>query len=258
MRNQQEEGVPRHIAIIMDGNGRWAKARGLPRVAGHKAGVETVRRVVRVCSNLGVEVLTLYSFSTENWQRPEPEVKFLLRLAAEYAVKEADELNRHNVRVRRIGRRQGVPDGLLATMDRGVRATAANTGLTLNIAFNYGGRQEIVDAARAVVAACHQGDLDLAILDEATFSRHLYTAGQPDPDLVIRTSGEARLSNFLIWQLGAGALFWITPVLWPDFGPADLQAALAVWQADQDHSQDCERTPGKSPVDLKSNSREKS
>lgn len=230
MRNQQGQRVPHHIAIIMDGNGRWAKARGLPRVAGHQAGLETVRRVVRACSDLGVEVLTLYSFSTENWQRPEPEVKFLLRLAAEYAVKEVDELNRLNVRVRRIGRRQGVPEGLLATMDRGVQATAANTGLTLNIAFNYGGRQEIVDAARAVVAACHRGDLDPASLDEATFSRHLYTAGQPDPDLVIRTSGELRLSNFLIWQLGAGAVFWTTPVLWPDFGPADLQAALDAWR----------------------------
>lgn len=250
MRNEQKESAPRHIAIIMDGNGRWAQARGLPRVAGHKAGVETVRRVVRACSDLGVGVLTLYSFSTENWQRPEPEVSFLLRLAAEYTVKEVDELNRYNVRVQRIGRRQGVPGRLLATMDRGVRTTAANTGLTLNIAFNYGGRQEIVDAARAVVAACRQGDLDPAILDEATFSRYLYTAGQPDPDLVIRTSGESRLSNFLIWQLGAGALFWITPVLWPDFGPADLQAALAAWRAHQDHSQDCARTPGKSPVDL--------
>ena len=232
MRNRHKENVPRHIAIIMDGNGRWARARGLPRVAGHKAGVETVRRVVRTCSDLGVEVLTLYSFSTENWQRPEPEVEFLLRLAAEYAIKEVDELNRLNVRVRRIGRRQGVPDPLLATMDRGVRATAANTGLTLNIAFNYGGRQEIVDAARAVVAACHQGDLDPATLDEATFSRHLYTAGQPDPDLVIRTSGELRLSNFLIWQLAAGALFWTTPVLWPDLVPGELDAALAAWRAE--------------------------
>jgi len=242
----KEGSVPRHVAIIMDGNGRWARARGLPRVAGHKAGVETVRRVVRACAELGVEALTLYSFSTENWQRPEPEVKFLLRLAAEYAIKELDELNRQNVRVRRIGRRQGVPDRLLATMDRGVRATAANTGLTLNIAFNYGGRQEIVDAARVVVAACHQGDLDPATLNEATFSHHLYTAGQPDPDVVIRTSGESRLSNFLIWQVAAGALFWITPVLWPDFGSADLQAALAAWRSERDRSQDIERNPGKS------------
>ena len=224
--------VPTHIAIIMDGNGRWAQRRGLPRLAGHQAGLQTVRRVVQACTDLGVEVLTLYAFSTENWQRPEPEVKFLLRLAAEYAIKEVDELDRLNVRVRMIGRRQGVPERLLATMDRGVRATAANTGLTLNIAFNYGGRQEIVDAARAVVAACHQGDLDPATLDEATFSRYLYTAGQPDPDLVIRTSGESRLSNFLIWQLGAGAVFWITPVLWPDFGARDLDAALAAWRAE--------------------------
>ena len=132
MRVEQEEQVPRHIAIIMDGNGRWAQARGLPRAAGHQAGVETVRRVVRACSDLGVEVLTLYSFSTENWRRPEPEVSFLLRLAAEYAVKEVDELNRRNVRLRRIGRRQGVPDRLLAAMDQGVRTTAANSGLTLN------------------------------------------------------------------------------------------------------------------------------
>ncbi len=221
--------IPRHIAIIMDGNGRWAQKRGLPRVAGHKAGVETVRRTVQACIELGVEVLTLYTFSTENWRRPEQEVKFLIQLAEESAYKEADELHRNNVKVQLAGRRRGLPPSLLAALDETVSLTANNTGLVLNLALNYGGRAEILDATRSIIAACRRGDLDAEALDETTFARYLYTAGLPDPELIIRTAGEQRLSNFLIWQ-AVGAVFWTTPVFWPDFRREHLLEAIATYQ----------------------------
>jgi len=226
---QQGDPIPDHIAIIMDGNGRWAQQRGLPRTAGHKAGVETVRRIVRACADLGVKVLTLYTFSTENWRRPEEEVALLMHLAEDYVRREVDELERNNVRLRMLGRREGLPASLLRAMDEGTRRTAHNTGLVLNLALNYGGRAEIVDAARAVVTAVRQDRLNPALLDEAVFGRFLYTAGLPDPDLVIRTAGEMRLSNFLIWQV-TGALFWSTPVYWPDFDKTHLLAAIRAWQ----------------------------
>ncbi|MEA3375458.1 MAG: isoprenyl transferase [Chloroflexota bacterium] len=226
---QQVNSVPPHIAIIMDGNGRWAQQRGLPRKAGHKAGVETVRHIVRVCADLGVEVLTLYVFSTENWGRSDPEVACLMRLAEEYALREVDELQRNNVQFRMLGRREGLPASLLRAMDEGIRRTAHNTGLVLNLAINYGGRAEIVDAARAVVTAVRQGQLNPALLDEDVLGRFLYTAGLPDPDLVIRTAGEMRLSNFLVWQV-VGAVFWSTPVYWPDFDKTHLLAAIRAWQ----------------------------
>jgi len=229
VRQQQIDPIPTHIAIIMDGNGRWAQQRGLPRSAGHRAGVETVRHIVRACTDLGVKVLTLYTFSTENWRRPEPEVALLMHLAEDYARREMDELNQNNVQFRMIGRREGLPGSLLRAMDEGTRRTAHNTGLVLNLAFNYGGRAEIVDATRAMVTAVRQGRLNPALLDEAVFGRFLYTAGLPDPDLVIRTAGEMRLSNFLIWQV-AGALFWSTPAYWPDFDKTHLLAAIQVWQ----------------------------
>lgn len=213
----------------MDGNGRWAQQRGLPRSTGHKAGVETVRRIVRACADLGVEVLTLYTFSTENWRRPEPEVAFLMRLAEDYARREVDELNQNNVQVRMLGRREGLPASLLRAMDEGIYRTAHNTGLALNLAINYGGRAEIVDAAQAMVTAVRQGKLNPALLDEAVLGRFLYTAGIPDPDLVIRTAGEMRLSNFLIWQM-VGALFWSTPVYWPDFDETHLLTGIRAWQ----------------------------
>jgi undecaprenyl diphosphate synthase len=228
-RQQQISSIPTHIAIIMDGNGRWAQQRGLPRSAGHKAGVETVRHIVRACTDLGVKALTLYTFSTENWRRPEPEVALLMRLAEDYARREVDELDRNNVQFRMIGRREGLPASLLRAMDEGIHRTAHNTGLVLNLAFNYGGRAEIVDAARAMVTAVRQGKLNPALLDEAVFGSFLYTAGLPDPDLVIRTAGEMRLSNFLIWQV-AGAFFWSTPVYWPDFDKTCLLAAIRVWR----------------------------
>ena len=228
-RERQSDPIPAHIAIIMDGNGRWAQQRGLPRTAGHKAGVEAVRCVIRACAELGVGVLTLYTFSTENWRRPEREVAFLMGLAEEYARWEVDQLDRANVQVRMLGRREGLPASLLRTIDEGIRRTAYNTALVLNIAVNYGGRTEIVDAARAVVTAVRRGELDPFLVDENVVGRFLYTAGLPDPDLVIRTSGEMRLSNFLIWQ-SVGGLFWSTPVHWPDFDKTYLLAATRAWQ----------------------------
>ena len=226
--------VPTHVAIIMDGNGRWARARGLPRVAGHRAGVQTVRRVVEACDDLGVQELTLYTFSTENWQRPAAEVEALMVLAEEYARREAGELHHRNIKVQLLGRREDLPSSLLETIDHSVHLTRHNTGLVLNLALNYGGRAEIVDAARAVVAAHERGELSLDDLDEATFARHLYTAGLPDPDLIIRTAGEMRLSNFLIWQAAAGARFWSTPVFWPDFTRQHLLDAIAAWRCQND------------------------
>ena len=228
-RQQQDDPIPAHIAIIMDGNGRWAQQRGLPRTAGHRAGVETVRHIVRACADLGVKVLTLYTFSTENWRRPEPEVALLMRLAEDCARREVDELDRNNVQVRMLGHREGLPGSLLRAMDEGIRRTAHNTGLVLNLAINYGGRAEIVDAARAMVTAVRQGKLNPALLDETVLGRFLYTAGLPDPDLVIRTAGEMRLSNFLIWQ-AVGALFWSTSAYWPDFDKTHLLVAIRAWQ----------------------------
>ena len=229
IRQRQGDLIPAHIAMIMDGNGRWAQQRGLPRTAGHKAGVETVRHIVRACADLGVEALTLYTFSTENWRRPEPEVAFLMRLAEDYARREVDELDRNNVRLRMLGRREGLPASLLQAIDEGICRTAHNTGPVLSLAINYGGRAEIVDAAQAVVSAVQQDRLNPALLDEAVLSCFLYTAGLPDPDLVIRTAGEMRLSNFLIWQV-VGAFFWSTPVYWPDFDETHLLAAIRAWQ----------------------------
>jgi len=223
------EQMPRNIAVIMDGNGRWAKKRNLPRQAGHRAGVENLRRVIDACVDFDIKILTIYAFSTENWRRPEPEVALLMRLAEDYARREVDELDRNNVQVRMLGHREGLPTSLLRAMDEGIRRTAHNTGLVLNLAFNYGGRAEIVDAARAMVTAVRQDKLNPALLDETVFGRFLYTTGLPDPDLVIRTAGEMRLSNFLIWQ-AVGALFWNTSVYWPDFDKTHLLAAIRAWQ----------------------------
>ncbi len=223
--HSQPHGIPRHVAIIMDGNGRWAQRRGLPRVAGHQAGVETVRRVVRLCPEIGIRVLTLYTFSTENWSRPEAEVAFLMRVLEEYARREAAELCRNGVRLNVIGRRTGLPPQVLAALDQAMEETRDGNRLVLNMALNYGGRVEIVDASRAVVVACQRGELNPEALDEATFGRYLHTAGLPDPDLVVRTAGEMRLSTFLIWQV-VGAVVWTTPVCWPDFDKEHLLQAI--------------------------------
>jgi len=220
--------VPHHLGIIMDGNGRWAQARGLPRTAGHQAGVQAVRRAVEACSELGVRVLTLYTFSTENWCRPAEEVDFLMRLAEEYAARELLELQRNGIRLQLMGRREDLPASLLNVLDEAILQTRANSRLVLNLALNYGGRTEIVDAIKAILIAHEQGALDGSRLDETTFARYLYCPDCPDVDLVIRTGGEWRLSNFLLWR-SAGAVFWSTSLLWPDFQREHMQEAIKVY-----------------------------
>jgi len=215
------ERVPSHVAIIMEGNGRWARARGLPRLAGHRAGVENLRRVIEAAVEFGIRTLTIYAFSTENWARPPDEVRGLLNILEDVIDRELDELNRNGVCLRHIGRLERLDPGLQLKVQKAVALTRDNRKLVLNIAWNYGGRDEIVHAVQAIVG---QG-IPAEAVDEALIGRHLYTADSPDPDLVIRTSGELRTSNFLIWQ-AAYAEWYVTPTLWPDFGKEELQAAL--------------------------------
>jgi undecaprenyl diphosphate synthase len=221
--------VPAHVAVIMDGNGRWATGKGLPRVAGHREGVKTARAIVRAADALGLRFLTLYAFSTENWNRPEDEVTTLMRLLEESIYRELPELMERNVRLRVIGRPTGVPLPVRRGIDHVVDATKANTGLTLLMAFNYGGRDELLDAFRALARRVRAGDLEPQDISEAHVGQALYTDGIPDPDLLIRTSGEMRISNFLLWQIAYTEL-WMTATLWPDFGPSDLYRAVADFQ----------------------------
>ena len=221
--------LPRHVAIIMDGNRRWATRRGLPRVAGHREGVKAVRAAVRVAGELGIEVLTLYAFSSENWHRPSREVATLMTLLQHTLTRELPELMAQKVRFRVIGRAEGVPPAVQRRLDRVVEATAANTGLTLLMAFNYGARDELVDACRRLAADAAAGRLRPEDIDEERLGRTLYTAGLPDPDLLVRTSGEMRLSNFLLWQVAYTEL-WVTPTLWPDFGTRELCLAIGEYQ----------------------------
>lgn len=216
---------PRHVGIIMDGNGRWAQKRGLPRVAGHKAGVEAIKSVVRACPDLGITVLTIYAFSTENWKRPKDEVDALMWLLVEYCRQETDELKRNGVRINPIGRIDELPDLQRTEVRRAMEETRHNTRLTLNIAINYGAQAELVDAVRSIAAAVQAGRIKPEEIDTATIEANLYTAGLPSPDLIIRTAGEMRLSNFLLWQ-AAYSEIWVTPVLWPDFGRQHLEQAL--------------------------------
>jgi undecaprenyl diphosphate synthase len=225
----RREAVPAHVAIIMDGNGRWATRRGWPRVLGHREGVTAARRVVRAAGALGLRYLTLYAFSTENWSRPPDEVATLLGLLERALRAELPELMERNVRLRVIGRADGVPPAVRRGIDEVVAQTAANTGLTLVMAFNYGGRDELLEAVRALARRVEAGALRADAIGEADLRRGLYTDGIPDPDLLIRTSGEMRISNFLLWQIAYTEL-WITPVLWPDFGPADLYRAVLDFQ----------------------------
>ncbi len=220
---------PEHVAIIMDGNGRWATRRGLPRVAGHREGVKTARAVVRAAAALGLHYLTLYAFSTENWSRPEDEVSTLLSLLERAIRSELPELMERNVRLRVLGRRDGVPLQVRRGIDHVAHETRNNTGLTLMMAFNYGGRDELIDACRALARQVQAGELRAEDIGEKEIQGALYTADVPDPDLLIRTSGEMRVSNFLLWQIAYTEL-WITPTLWPDFGPADLYRAVAEFQ----------------------------
>jgi undecaprenyl diphosphate synthase len=220
--------IPRHIAVIMDGNGRWAEERGFPRVFGHRAGASAVREAIRGCAKVGVEVLTLYSFSSENWRRPGDEIEALMRLCVAYCEGEKDELLRHNIKVRVIGRREGLPGDVLAALDALTGATAACTGLTLCLAINYGSRDEIVHAVRAIAAKSAAGQLRPEDIDDAVLSDHLDTAGLPDPDLLVRTGGEMRLSNYLLWQLSYAELY-VTDEHWPDFTEQSLFAAIRAY-----------------------------
>ncbi|WP_114391777.1 isoprenyl transferase [Oleisolibacter albus] len=216
---------PVHIAIIMDGNGRWAKARGLPRTAGHKKGVEAVRTALTAAQELGVRYLTLYSFSTENWSRPQDEVSALMQLLRFYLRGEIASLHKNNVRVRIIGERSRLSADIQSMVEHAETLTAGNTGLTLVLALSYGGRPELVTATRRIAEAVQSGRLALDDIDDSVVSSHLFTAGIPDPDLVIRTSGEKRISNFLLWQMAYAELVFLD-TLWPDFSKRDLEDAI--------------------------------
>lgn len=219
------EQLPRHVAIIMDGNGRWARRQGLPRVLGHRAGIKSVRAIVEECCRLGIQQLTLYCLSVENWKRPARELGFLMRLLRHFLVVEREELIEQNVRLRMIGRREGLPPDVLDELDRTVEMTAGHGGLTLCLAINYGGRAEIADAARRLAEDVRDGRLEATAVDESTFASYLSTAGMPDPDLMVRTAGELRVSNYLLWQLSYAEL-WVTEILWPDFRAEHLHEAV--------------------------------
>jgi undecaprenyl diphosphate synthase len=217
--------LPRHVAIIMDGNGRWARARGKERVEGHARGAKSVDVVTEECCRLGIGQLTLYCLSSENWKRPKPEIDFLMALLKEYLLAERKKILDQNIRFTVIGRREGVPAEVLAEIDENVRLTHDNTGLTLCLAINYGSRAEIVDAVRQLAELVRRGELAPEQIDEATISNALYTAGMRDPDLLIRTAGEMRVSNYLLWQISYAEL-WVTTKFWPEFDAALLHEAL--------------------------------
>ena len=221
--------MPRHIAIIMDGNGRWAKKRGMPRYFGHRAGVETVRRVVKLCAKLNVPYLTLYAFSTENWRRPQEEVNVLMSLLVEYIEKETDELNREGVRLTVIGEISELPEKARIALAQGIEKTCHNSRLNLILALNYGGRREIVEAAKKIAHEIKDGKLLPEQINEEVFANYLYTREIPDPDLLIRPSGEIRISNFLLWQIAYSEI-WLTDVLWPDFSEEHLLQAIKDYQ----------------------------
>ncbi|HTM47079.1 MAG TPA: isoprenyl transferase [Bryobacteraceae bacterium] len=222
--------LPEHIAIIMDGNGRWANRRSLPRVAGHKAGIGPVRSTVESCARLGIKALTLYAFSVENWKRPRAEVETLWRLLRYYLRRELPDLQKNDIRFEAIGRLDALPLEVRTELLSAVKATARNRGLRVNLAINYGGRAELVDAVNSILdSARRSGNLSTLRLDEAAISANLYTASTPDPDLLIRTSGEMRISNFLLWQIAYAELY-ITDTLWPDFGRTDLLKAILDFQ----------------------------
>lgn len=221
--------IPKHIAIIMDGNGRWAKERNMPRTYGHKAGVETIREIVKECSNLGVEYLTLYAFSTENWARPKEEVDTLMKLLVQYLRNEFEELNKNNVIINSIGDISKLPKVCYEELNKAYDKTKNNTGLTLNLALNYGGRVEIVNSVKEIAKLVQENKIKVDDIDEKMIEKYLYTAGMPDPDIIIRPSGEQRLSNFLLWQC-AYSEFWYSDVKWPDFTKENLIEAIFDYQ----------------------------
>ncbi|HEY1066726.1 MAG TPA: polyprenyl diphosphate synthase [Pirellulales bacterium] len=217
--------VPRHVAVIMDGNGRWAERKGLPRFEGHRRGAAAAKACIRECVNLGVEHLTLYCLSSENWKRPAIELTFLMRLLHWYLQQERKDIIEQNIRFTMIGRREGVPDAILREIDETARVSAGSTGLNLRMAINYGGRGELVDAVRRIATEVQAGRLPPEAIDETHIAASLYTGGAPDPDLLIRTAGEMRVSNFLLWQISYAEI-WVTDRCWPDFRPEDLHAAF--------------------------------
>ncbi len=217
--------LPRHVAAIMDGNGRWAQSRFLPRIEGHRRGVRTVRMMVEECARLGLEQLTLFCFSSENWKRPALELRLLMGLLEQYVIEERSEIMRQGLRFSLIGQREGLPEGVLREIDKTVACSRDNTGMRLCLAVNYGSRGEITDAVRAIAAEVAAGRLSPDAVTEEVLSNHLYTAGMPDPDLVIRTAGEMRVSNFVVWQISYAEL-WVTPKFWPELGREELLSAL--------------------------------
>ncbi len=217
--------IPRHIAIIMDGNGRWAKARNLPRLAGHKAGVEALRNILETAGDMGIEHLTFYAFSTENWNRPDKEVNGLMKLLYTYLRSETNRIHKNNIRLCTIGDISKLPDKARKELDRTVELTKNNTAMTVHFAFNYGGRQELIRATKHIAKEVKNGSLTIEDITESIISDNLYTAGTPDPDLMIRTSGEIRISNFLLWQM-AYTEFYFTDCYWPDFNGDELKKAI--------------------------------
>ena len=224
--NIPADRLPRHVAIIMDGNGRWAEKQGLPRIEGHRRGATSVQKVTEECVRLGIEQLTLYCLSSENWKRPAEEIGFLMQLLDHYLIEERPRVMEHNIQVRWIGRREGMPDDAAKGLDELVELSSGNTGLRVCLAINYGGRAELVDAARRLAEDVARGELAPADIDEESISSRLYTAGLPDPDLLIRTAGEMRVSNYLLWQISYAEI-WVTDVCWPDFDETQFRAALA-------------------------------
>ncbi|MDD4503539.1 MAG: isoprenyl transferase [Clostridiaceae bacterium] len=222
--------LPKHIAIIMDGNGRWAQKKGLPRVMGHKAGMEAIKKTVKSCSDMGIKILTVYAFSTENWKRPQDEVSYLMNLLVEYMRKEVNELHNNKVKIKVLGELDMLPAQTRKEILEAVRLTENNQGLQFNIALNYGGRSEILNACKKLIQDISDGSIDMTSIDEAIFSNYLYTGSDPDPDLIIRTSGEQRVSNFLLWQ-GAYSELMFVQQLWPDFDEKVLRSAIIEYQS---------------------------
>ena len=224
------DNLPVHIAIVMDGNGRWAQQRSLPRIAGHNAGMKALKRIVRAASETGIKHLTVYAFSTENWKRSDEEVSGIFKILVHYIEKELNELNENNVKVRILGDYRKLPDQAVEKLEMSLRTTAENTGLQFNIALNYGGRSEILRSAVSLATMVKKGEIEPEQITENIFASQLYTAEIPDPDLVIRRSGEMRLSNFLLWQT-AYSEFWFTDIYWPDFGKKDFETAIIDFQS---------------------------
>jgi undecaprenyl diphosphate synthase len=222
--------LPKHIAIIMDGNGRWAQKKCLPRVMGHKAGMEAIKVTVKCCSNIGIKILTVYAFSTENWRRPQDEVSYLMNLLVEYMRKEIDELNANKVKIKVLGNLDMLPSQTRKEIIEAVKRTENNQGMQFNIALNYGGRAEILNACKSIIQGIEDGSISKADIDEDMFSGYLYTGNDPDPDLIIRTSGEQRISNFLLWQ-GAYSELVFVDQLWPDFDEKVLYSAITEYQS---------------------------